>query len=95
MRRWGILMFKKTETNSNSITSLALGILSIIIPIIGLVLGVIGVVVSRKASKEILKTKEGGKGLSTSGLICSVVGIVIQLFAILGYVVFTSVTNLG
>lgn len=84
-------MVGKTQTNnSKSVISLTLGILSILIPYIGLILGVIGVVVSRKATKEIVKTDEGGSGLATSGLICSVVGIIIQLF--LGIISFYSLT---
>lgn len=72
-------MVERTETNSNSTISLTLGILSIVIPLIGLILGIIGIVFSRKATKEIVKTNEGGKGLATTGLICSVVGIIFQL----------------
>ena len=86
-------MVEKTQTNnSNSVISLTLGILSILIPFIGLILGVIGVVVSRKATKEIMKTDEGGSGLATSGLIFSVVGIIIQIFLVLSIIVFYSLT---
>ncbi|MBK3496467.1 DUF4190 domain-containing protein [Viridibacillus sp. YIM B01967] len=88
-------MVEKTPTNSNSVISLTLGVLSILIPYIGLILGVIGVVFSRKATKEILKTNQGGGGLATSGLICSVVGIIIQIFAVMGIIAFYSLTNLG
>lgn len=86
-------MVEKTQTNnSKSVISLTLGILSILIPYIGLILGVIGVVVSRKATKEIVKTGEGGNGLATSGLICSVVGIIIQLFLVVSIISFYSLT---
>ncbi|SDQ80486.1 DUF4190 domain-containing protein [Virgibacillus salinus] len=78
-------MAEKAATNGEAITSLTLGILSIIIPFIGLFLGIIGVVVSRKATKQIVKTNEDGRGLATSGLICSVVGILMQLFMVMGY----------
>ena len=89
-------MVEKTQTNnSNSIISLTLGILSILIPHIGLILGVIGIVVSRKATKEIVKTDEGGSGLATSGLICSVVGIIIQLFLVVSIIAFYSLTNVS
>ena len=88
-------MVEKTKTNSNSVISLTVGILSILIPVIGLILGVIGVVVSRKAVKEIEKTNEDGRGLATSGLICSSVGIIIQIFAVLGIIAYYSVTNVG
>lgn len=85
-------MVEKTQTNSNSVISLTLGVLSILIPYIGLILGVVGVVVSRKATKEIAKTNEGGSGLATSGLICSVVGIIIQTFAVVAIIAFYSLT---
>nr|WP_082003424.1 DUF4190 domain-containing protein [Sporosarcina sp. ZBG7A] len=75
--------------------SLTLGILSILVPLIGLVLGVLGLVFSRSATKEIVKTNENGKGLATAGLICSVVGIVIQLFGVLGLIAFNSLTTVG
>lgn len=81
-------MVEKTQTNSSSVISLTLGILSLLIPVIGFVLGIIGVVFSRKAKKEIDLTGEGGRGLATSGLICSVVGITIQIFTLLVYSVF-------
>lgn len=86
-------MIEKKRTNSNSKNSLTLGILSILIPFIGLILGVIGVVFSRKAKKEMVITNEGGKGLATSGLICSVVGIIIQTLTLLAYIAFVSLTN--
>lgn len=87
-------MVGKTQTNnSNSVISLTLGILSILIPYIGLILGVIGVVVSRKATNEIERTDEGGSGLATSGLICSVVGIIIQLFLVVSIIAFYSLTT--
>ncbi|WP_059170441.1 DUF4190 domain-containing protein [Bacillus sp. FJAT-27445] len=88
-------MVEKANTNSNSVISLTVGILSILIPVIGLVLGVIGVVVSRKAIKEIGKTNEDGRGLATSGLICSSVGIIIQIFAVLGIIAYSSLTTVG
>ncbi|WP_181347207.1 DUF4190 domain-containing protein [Thalassobacillus sp. CUG 92003] len=82
-------MIEKTASNSHSTTPLTLGILSIVIPFIGLVLGVIGVVVSRKASKE------ASNSFVTIGLICSVVGIVVQLFAILGFISYYMMTATG
>jgi len=85
-------LVKKTETNSKSIISLTLGVLSIIVPLLGLVLGIIGVVLSRIAAKEIAKRNEGGKGLAISGLICSVVGIITQTFAVLSIIAFYSFT---
>lgn len=88
-------MVVKNETNNKSVVSLTLGILSIVLPLIGLVLGVFGVVFSKNATKEIMKTKESGKGLATSGLICSVVGIVIQLFLVLSILAYNSMSVVG
>lgn len=85
-------MVGKNQMNSKSVIALTLGVLSIVIPYIGLILGVIGVVVSRKASKEIAKTHEGGSGLATSGLICSVVGMIIQSLAVVGIILYFSYT---
>ncbi|WP_043932775.1 DUF4190 domain-containing protein [Bacillus sp. EB01] len=88
-------MTEKTHINSNSVISLTVGILSILLPIIGLVLGVIEVVTSRKAVKEIERTVDGGRGLATAGLICSSVGIIIQLFGVLGMIAYYSVSTVG
>ncbi|GAB3056563.1 DUF4190 domain-containing protein [Virgibacillus ainsalahensis] len=88
-------MLEKTETNSNSIISLTLGILSILIPFIGLVLGIIGVIVSRKATKEIGKTNEAGKGLAISGLICSMAGTILQTLVVLGYIAYNTITTIS
>ena len=82
---------RRLETNSNSIITLTLGILSILIPLLGLFLGIIGLVVYRKARKEIALTGEGGKGLAVSGLICSIVGILTQLFMVLMWFLFSSI----
>ncbi|TRM08319.1 DUF4190 domain-containing protein [Lentibacillus cibarius] len=84
---------KNGVTSDKAIASLVLGILSILIPFIGLVLGIIGIIFSRKATKELVKTNERGQGLATSGLLCSIVGIVFQLFAVIGLLAFTTVTT--
>ena len=84
-------MDEKMQTNSYSIASLTLGILSIIIPFIGLILGVIGVFVSIRAKKEMV----GSTGLATSGLICCVVGIVFQILMVLSFLVFATMTTVG
>ncbi|MGG0669702.1 DUF4190 domain-containing protein [Sporosarcina koreensis] len=86
---------EKTQTNSKSVISLTFGVLSILLPYLGFILGVIGVVVSRKATKEIERTNESGGALATSGLICSIVGIVIQTFAIVAIIAFFSLTTVS
>lgn len=84
---------RKLETNSSSIVTLTLGILSILIPFLGLILGIIGIVIYRKARKEMALTGEGGKGLAISGLICSIVGILSQLFMVSAWFLFSSITT--
>lgn len=86
-------MSEKNQTNNSSVISLTVGILSFFIPFIGLILGIIGIVFSRKAIKQINKTNENGRGLATAGLICSIVGIILQLLMVLGYVAFFSVSS--
>ncbi|WP_077356841.1 DUF4190 domain-containing protein [Virgibacillus halodenitrificans] len=82
-------------TNSKAIGSLLLGILSIMIPFIGLVLGIIGIIFARIAKKQLTKTNENGRGLAISGFICSVIGIIIQLFIILSLITYYSITTVG
>ncbi|HLS08904.1 DUF4190 domain-containing protein [Lentibacillus sp.] len=81
-------MSENVQINSHSIVSLTLGILSIFIPFIGFILGIIGIIMSRKATKEMDKTNQTGRGLAISGLICSLVGIVMQIFIVLGFIAF-------
>lgn len=84
------------ETNSKSIISIILGILSIIVPFVGIFLGIIGLVISQKGIKEIDTSNEIGKGLAISGRILSIVGICIQLllllFGLLGIFTYGSIT---
>ncbi|MGE7925402.1 DUF4190 domain-containing protein [Viridibacillus arvi] len=87
------------ETNSKSIASLTLGILSIFIPFVGLILGIIGIVLSSKSMIEIDYLNEKGKGLAISGKVCSIVGICIQillvLLMVLSIATFSLLTNEG
>lgn len=69
--------------NRKSITSLTLGILSVVIPYIGLILGIIGIVLSSKSMKELDKINQKGRGLAISGKVCSIVGICIQTLLII------------
>ncbi|WML39586.1 DUF4190 domain-containing protein [Neobacillus sp. OS1-2] len=86
-------MSDKSQTNNSSVVALTVGILSLFIPFLGLILGIIGIVFSRIAVKQMNITNENGRGLATAGLICSIVGIIIQLLMVLGYVAFFSVTS--
>ena len=84
----------QTQMNTKSIISLTLGILSLFIPFIGMILGVIGIVMYKKASNEMTHTQQDGKGLAVSGLICSIVGIFIQILPIIGLISFLSALTL-
>ncbi|PKG22829.1 DUF4190 domain-containing protein [Niallia nealsonii] len=86
-------MSDKNQTNNNSVISLTVGILSLLIPFIGLILGIIGIVFSKKALKQINITNESGKGLATVGLICSIVGIILQILIVLGLIAFLSIST--
>lgn len=88
-------MNERNQTNSKSVISLTLGILSILIPLIGLIIGIMGVVFSRKAAKEIAFSQESGSGFATSGLVCSVIGIILQTFTLVALFLFASVTTIG
>lgn len=77
-------------TNSYAATSLTLGILSILVPFFGLVLGIVGAVVSKKAKSEIAFSGETGRSLAIAGSICSVIGICLQVFVMIGYFAYTS-----
>lgn len=70
------------KTNSKSIATLTLGILSIMVPYIGLILGIIGIVISYKSLVEIDNLNEKGRGLAISGRVCSIIGICVQVFLI-------------
>jgi hypothetical protein len=89
----GKKMSEKIQTNNSSVIALTVGILSLFIPFIGLILGIIGIVFARVAVKQIRITNENGSGLATAGFICSIVGVILQLLMLLGYVAFFSITS--
>lgn len=82
---------KKDETNNKAIVSVIFGILSIVIPFLGLIFGIIGIIFSRKATKEMIQTNQNGRVLATISMICSIIGIVIQLLGIIGLLSFISI----
>lgn len=66
--------------NNKAIASLILGILSIILFFcIGLILGVIGLILGIVALKEIKRLKQEGRKMAITGIICSVIGVVIPI----------------
>lgn len=81
---------RRLVTNSNSVVALTLGILSILVPFLGFILGIIGIVFYYKAKNEIALTGEGGQGFAVSGMICSILGIFLQIITVLGFLAFST-----
>ncbi|MFF2457047.1 DUF4190 domain-containing protein [Peribacillus simplex] len=75
-------------TNSKAIVSLIMGVLSLLIPFIGIILGILGLIFASKSKQEIKLTGESGKGLVTAGKVCSIIGIILNVFLILIFLVF-------
>ncbi len=76
------------KNSNNGVGALTLGILSIIIPFIGLILGMLGIIVYRK-------TNNNRNALTISGLICSIIGIIIQLLRTLSLITYYFFTSAG
>jgi len=78
------------KTNTKSISSLVLGVISFF-PFIGLIFGITGIVISNKSVKEINNSEEKGIGLAISGRIISTIGICCQIVAIIAIIGYTSI----
>ena len=76
-------MREKAPPNSHAIVSLVLGVLSILMPLVGIVREAMEIIFSIKARKEMNQKNEDDKGLATTGMICSVAGVIIQLLVVL------------
>lgn len=88
--------------NGKAVGSLALGILSILLPFFGFVfdifsffyiacgiaLGVLSIVIYQIARNEMAWTGEGGKGIAIAGLNCGIMGIFIHNLLIFIYLTF-------
>lgn len=70
------------KTNSDSVIALILGIVSLIIPFVGFITAVVGIIFSMKSLKTIKQTGEPGKGLSITGLVCSIIAILMYLLVV-------------
>jgi len=81
-------MSEPSLLNSKSIISLTLGIVSLLLPLVGLITAIGGIVTSIASFREINYTGERGKGVATSGLICSIVAIFLQVFVVIAFVSF-------
>lgn len=86
-------MNDNAQISGASVIALTLGVLSIVIPFIGLLLAIIGIVMARRATKEVSGDHELSRGLAMSGLICSLIGLVIQTLIIMGVAVFFMFMN--
>ncbi|MCM1046350.1 MAG: DUF4190 domain-containing protein [Candidatus Gastranaerophilales bacterium] len=71
------------SSNSLAIISLVMGILSIVACCcgIGFIFSIAGIICGISANKK------GSSGMATAGIICSIVGIVLSLIAIMYYVI--------
>lgn len=75
---------QKKATDPLAVVSLVMGILSIILCCcygIGVIFGIPGLICA------IISRKKGKTGLSTAGLICSIIGLILSVLAIIYYVV--------
>lgn len=75
-------MSNQQQTNGAAIASLVLGIVSIVFTfiffIVGLICGIVGIVLAVKAKKEIAASGQGGSGVATAGLVCSIIGLTLS-----------------
>ena len=83
---------EERKSNGQAIAGLILGILSILVPIVGFLFGVFGLILSIMALKKQLANpdeyKTSGKNLAIAGMVCSIIGILITIYAI--YVISSS-----
>ncbi len=77
------------KTNSKSIVSLVLGILSVTIPYVGILIGIVAIIFASLAFKEIRIRMEQGKGLAIAGLVCGIIGTAIYVLLIALVLLFT------
>ncbi len=77
------------KTNSKSIVSLVLGILSVTIPYVGILIGIVAIIFASLAFKEIRVRMEQGKGLAIAGLVCGIIGTAMYVLLIAFVLLFT------
>ncbi|WP_458125508.1 DUF4190 domain-containing protein [Paenibacillus sp. Z3-2] len=81
------------KTNSKSIVSLVLGILSITIPYLGFLIGIVAIIFASLSFKEIRMRMEQGKGLAIAGLVCGIIGTAIYAVIIVLVILFAVVVS--
>ncbi|WP_340027354.1 DUF4190 domain-containing protein [Paenibacillus sp. FSL H7-0940] len=77
------------KTNSKSIVSLVLGILSVTIPYVGILMGIVAIIFASLAFKEIRVRMEQGRGLAIAGLVCGIIGTAMYVLLILLVLLFS------
>lgn len=77
------------KTNSKSIVSLVLGILSVTIPYVGILIGIVAIIFASLAFKEIRVRMEQGRGLAIAGLVCGIIGTAMYVLLILLVLLFS------
>jgi uncharacterized BrkB/YihY/UPF0761 family membrane protein len=72
---------ERNVSNRTAITTLILGILSIVTLFfgVGIILGVIGLIIGIVALKEIKRFKQEGRKMAITGIVCNVIGIIIPI----------------
>jgi len=66
-------------TSGKAVAALVLGILSIVLCYVGFVAGVIAIVLAVLAKRDIDRDGLDGRALATAGMVCGIVGTVVQL----------------
>ncbi|WP_240376279.1 DUF4190 domain-containing protein [Bacillus piscicola] len=78
-------------TNGKAITSLVLGILSVVciflIFFLSPLFGIVGLIFGIMAMKEVKRTGQSGRGMAIAGIVCSSTGIMLSLFLIILFVI--------
>lgn len=70
------------KTNSDSVISIILGVVSFIIPVLGFFTAIAGIIFSIKSLRTIKVTNEPGRGLSITGLVCSILAILFYIISV-------------
>lgn len=81
-------MSEQKEISSHAVTSLVLGIISIIIPFFGLLLSILAIFFYRKS----IQAQEKRKGLAIAGLVCGIIGVSFQILMLIAYFAYTTLT---
>lgn len=78
---------EEIDTRSKAINSLIFGISSFSIPFFGLLFAIVSIIYGRKAIKYISLQNSSGKGMALTGIIISILNIILTLIGIIGFIV--------